>query len=134
MQKAYVFQRVQSGYWGATPLDKKAVVKAASESEARAKIRQRKDFLKYLAAIPMGATAMNLQDLHQLTRPLGPPNETTVFSLERHRSSALFDPVSAGSGRTGSPGDQEWRPVSRPDHRPRRSEQQTGRRQRRCLL
>lgn len=48
MQKAYVFEKVQSGYWGATPLDKKAVVKAASELEARAKIRQRKDFIKTL--------------------------------------------------------------------------------------
>ena len=48
MQKAYVFQRVQSGYWGATPLDKRAVVKAPSESEAWEKIRLRKDFRKTL--------------------------------------------------------------------------------------
>ena len=48
MKKAYVFQRVQSGYWGATPLGKVAVVQATSEFEARAKIRLRRDFFKTL--------------------------------------------------------------------------------------
>lgn len=44
----FVFNRVQSGFWGRTVLPKQIVIKASDETEARLKVALRKDAFKKL--------------------------------------------------------------------------------------
>ena len=42
---------------------------------------QRKDFIKLMAALPLSASAMNLQDLYQITQPLSSSERMPLLFL-----------------------------------------------------